>query len=35
VVEIELEPDENTALDRSAAAVQEGVELLDSFYTPG
>jgi malate dehydrogenase len=35
VVEIELEPDEKTALDRSAAAVQEGVELLDSFYTPG
>jgi malate dehydrogenase len=35
VVEIDLEPDEKTALDRSAAAVQEGVELLDSFYTPG
>jgi malate dehydrogenase len=35
VVEIDLEPDEKTALDRSAAAVQEGVGLLDSFYTPG
>ncbi len=35
VVEIELEPEEKAALDRSAAAVKEGVELLDSFYVPG
>jgi malate dehydrogenase len=35
VVEIELEKDEAAALDRSAAAVREGVELLESFYSPG
>jgi malate dehydrogenase len=35
IVEIELTAEEKEALDRSAAAVQEGVALLDSFYSPG
>ena len=35
IVEIELTAEEKEALDRSAAAVQEGVTLLDSFYSPG
>jgi len=35
IVEIELTEEESTALERSAAAVQEGVALLDSFYSPG
>jgi malate dehydrogenase len=35
IVEVELSAEEKAALDRSAAAVQEGVTLLDSFYSPG
>jgi malate dehydrogenase len=35
IVEIELAAEEKEALDRSASAVQEGVTLLDSFYSPG
>lgn len=35
IVEIELTEEESTALERSAAAVQEGVSLLESFYSPG
>jgi malate dehydrogenase len=35
IVEVELTAQEKQALDRSAAAVQEGVILLDSFYSPG
>jgi malate dehydrogenase len=35
ILEVELTAEEKQALDRSAAAVQEGVALLDSFYSPG
>jgi malate dehydrogenase len=35
ILEVELTAQEKQALDRSAAAVQEGVTLLDSFYSPG
>jgi malate dehydrogenase len=35
IVEVELTAEEKEALDRSAAAVKEGVALLDSFYSPG
>ena len=35
ILEVELTAEEKAALDRSAAAVQEGVTLLDSFYSPG
>ena len=35
IVEIELTKDEKEALDRSTAAVQEGIALLDSLYSPG
>ncbi|TAL37738.1 MAG: malate dehydrogenase [Spirochaetes bacterium] len=35
VIELELHADEKKALDASADAVREGLEMLDSFYTPG
>jgi malate dehydrogenase len=35
VVELPLAAEERAALDRSAAAVREGLRLLDTFYTPG
>ena len=35
ILEVELTAEEKQALDRSAAAVQEGVAVLDSFYSPG
>lgn len=35
ILEVDLTAQEQQALDRSAAAVQEGVTLLDSFYSPG
>ena len=35
ILEVELTAQEKAALDSSAAAVQEGVALLDSFYSPG
>jgi malate dehydrogenase len=35
IIEAELDEGERAALDRSAAAVQEGVDLLDTFYSPG
>jgi malate dehydrogenase len=35
ILQVELSAEEKEALDRSAAAVQEGVTLLDSFYSPG
>ena len=35
VVELPLTTEERAALDKSAAAVREGLRLLDSFYTPG
>lgn len=35
VVELALTPQERQALDRSAAAVREGLRVLDSFYRPG
>jgi malate dehydrogenase len=34
IVEVELTKEEKQALDRSAAAVQEGVTLLDSLDSP-
>jgi malate dehydrogenase len=35
VIELELTPEEKRALDSSAAAVREGLRLLDTFYLPG
>jgi malate dehydrogenase len=35
VIEVDLTTDERAALDKSAAAVREGVETLESIYTPG
>ena len=35
IIEIELTEEERKALERSAAAVREGVTLLESFYSPG
>lgn len=35
IVTLDLEPDEKKALDRSAAAVAEGVKTLEQIYTPG
>ncbi len=35
IVEIELTEQEKAALDRSAAAVKEGLTLLESLYSPG
>ena len=35
IIEIELTEEERAALERSAAAVREGVTLLESFYSPG
>lgn len=35
IFELELSGAEKEALDRSAEAVQEGVELLETFYSPG
>jgi malate dehydrogenase len=35
IVNIDLSADEKKALDKSAAAVREGITMLESFYTPG
>ncbi len=35
IVKIELTAEEKKALDASAAAVQEGIEMLETFYAPG
>jgi malate dehydrogenase len=35
IIEVELSDDEKTALDDSAKHVQEGVETLESIYSPG
>jgi malate dehydrogenase len=35
IVEIDLTEDEKSALERSAAAVREGISVLESFYSPG
>jgi len=35
VVELPLTAEERAALDKSAAAVKEGLRMLDSFYAPG
>jgi malate dehydrogenase len=35
IIEIDLTPEEKKALDASAKAVQEGVTMLESFYSPG
>ncbi len=35
IIELDLTPEEQTALDLSAQAVEEGVKTLKSFYSPG
>jgi len=35
IIKIDLTPDEKKALDASAAAVQEGIKMLETFYAPG
>ncbi|MCP3941416.1 MAG: malate dehydrogenase [Desulfobacteraceae bacterium] len=35
IIELDLSPEEKTALDESAAAVKDGVDTLRSFYAPG
>jgi len=35
IIEVDLNDAERKALDQSAKAVEQGVELLESFYQPG